>query len=136
MIRICIITIFIMIRITMKRIIQHNIKAAKLAWLETYTDRSRTLLQWEGDSLDRATALSIRHDFQIDQPAPVGELLLPRKVGRAAHIPDQHASNAQLNDGAFVRGFEVDVMQTAKGVQYGRDARGAVEELMERGAAD
>ena len=122
----------------MKRSIKHNIKAAKLAWLETYTDRSRTLLQWEGDSLDRATALSIRHDFQLHQPAPVGELLLPRKVGRAAHIPDQHASNAQLNDGAFVRGFEVDVMQTATGVQYGRDARGAVqaEELMARGAAD
>ena len=127
-----------MIRITMKRIIQHNIKAAKQAWLETYTDRSRTLLQCEGDSLDRATALSIRHDCQIDQPAPVGELLLPRKVGRAGHIPDHHVSNAHLNDGAFVRGFEVDVMQTATGVQYGRDARGAVqaEELMARGAAD
>ena len=122
----------------MKRIIKHNIKAAKLAWLWTETDRSRTQPQWLGDSLDRATALSIRHDFQIDQPAPAGELLLPRKVGRAAHIPDQHATLAQLNDGACVRGFEVDVMQTATGVQYGRDARGAVqaEELMARGAAD
>ena len=125
-----------MIRIIMKRIIKHNIKAEKLAWLWTETDRSRTQLQWLGDSLERATTLSIRHDFKLHQPAPVGELLLPRKVGRAAHIPDQHASNAQLNDGAFVRGFEVDVMQTATGVQYGRDARGAVEELMERGAAD
>ena len=125
-----------MIRIITKRIIKHNIKAEKLAWLWTETDRSRTQLQWLGDSLDRATSLSIRHDFQLHQPAPVGELLLPRKVGRAAHIPDQHASNAQLNDGVFVRGFEVDVMQTATGVQYGRDARGAVEELMERGAAD
>ena len=122
----------------MKRIIKHNIKAEKLAWLWTETDRSRTQLQWLGDSLERATTLSIRHDFQLHQPAPVGELLLPRKVGRAAHIPDQHATNAQLNDGAFVRGFEVDVMQTATGVQYGRDARGAVqaEELMARGAAD
>ena len=125
-----------MIRIIMKRIIKHNIKAEKLAWLWTETDRSRTQLQWLGDSLERATTLSIRHDFQLHQPAPVGELLLPRKVGRAAHIPDHHVSNAHLHDGAFVRGFEVDVMQTATGVQYGRDARGAVEELMERGAAD
>ena len=125
-----------MIRIIMKRIIKHNIKAEKLAWLWTETDRSRTQLQWLGDSLERATTLSIRHDFQLHQPAPVGELLLPRKVGRATHIPDHHVSNAHLNDGAFVRGFEVDVMQTATGVQYGRDARGAVEELMERGAAD
>ena len=122
----------------MKRIIKHNIKAEKLAWLWTETDRSRTQLQWLGDSLERATTLSIRHDFQLHQPAPVGELLLPRKVGRAGHIPDHHVSNAHLNDGAFVRGFEVDVMQTATGVQYGRDARGAVqaEELMARGAAD
>ena len=131
-----------MIRIIMKRIIKHNIKAAKLLWLETYTDRSKTLLQWLGDSesssLETATTLSIRHDFKLHRPAPVGELLLPRKVGRAGHIPDHHVSNAHLNDGAFVRGFEVDVMQTATGVQYGRDARGAVqaEELMARGAAD
>ena len=131
-----------MIRIIMKRIIKHNIKAAKLAWLWTETDRSRTQLQWLGDSesssLETATTLSIRHDFKLHRPAPVGELLLPRKVGRAGHFPDQHASNAQLKDGAFVRGFEVDVMQTATGVQYGRDARGAVqaEELMARGAAD
>ena len=131
-----------MIRIIMKRIIKHNIKAEKLAWLWTETDRSRTQLQWLGDSetasLETATTLSIRHDFKLHRPAPVGELLLPRKVGRAAHIPDHHVSNAHLNDGAFVRGFEVDVMQTATGVQYGCDARGAVqaEELMARGAAD
>ena len=131
-----------MIRIIMKIIIKHNIKEEKLAWLWTETDRSRTQLQWLGDSesasLETATTLSIRHDFQLHQPAPVGELLLPRKVGRATHIPDHHVSNAHLNDGAFVRGFEVDVMQTATGVQYGRDARGAVqaEELMARGAAD
>ena len=131
-----------MIRIIMKRIIKHNIKAEKLAWLWTETDRSRTQLQWLGDSesasLETATTLSIRHDFKLHQPAPVGELLLPRKVGRAGHIPDHHVSNAHLNDGACVRGFEVDVMQTATGVQYGRDARGAVqaEELVARGADD
>ena len=89
----------------MKRIIKHNIKAAKLAWLETYTDRSRTLLQWLGDSEssspETATTLSIRHDFKLHRPAPVGELLLPRKVGRAGHIPDHHVSNAHLNDGAL-----------------------------------
>ena len=108
-----------MIRILMELIIKHNIQAAKLAWQETYTDRSKTLLQWEGESLDRATALSIRHDFTINQPAPAGELLLPRKVCRAARIPEQHATMGQLDDGASVRGVVVEVVQTATGVQYG-----------------
>ena len=56
---------------------------------------------------------------------------------------------AQLLDGAFVRGIEIDIVQTATGVQYrGYDAAGAprgadvhgrgvqAEELMARGAAD
>ena len=102
----------------MKRIIKHNIKAEKLAWMWTETDRSKTQLQWLGDSLERATTLSIRHDFQLHQPAPVGEPLLPRKVGRAARVPEQTATMAQLDDGAFVRGIPVDIVQTATGVQY------------------
>ena len=127
-----------MIGIITKRIIKHNIKAAKLAWQQTKTGRSQTQLQWNGPSINEATALTIRHDFYFDSPASAGELALPRKVGRAACIPDQHATFAQLNDGAIVRGFQVEVMQTATGVQYGRDATGAVqaEELMPRGAAD
>ena len=103
-----------MIRIIMKRIIKHNIKAAKLAWQETSTPRSKTLLQWVGPSIDDASALSvkhefwtIRHDFQIDPPAAAGELALPRKVGRAARVPEQTATMAQLDDGAFVRGVLV-----------------------------
>ena len=133
----------------MKRIIKHNIKAAKLAWQETSTHRSKTLLQWDGPSIKEARALTIRHDFYFDSPASAGELALPRKVGRAASIPEQTATMAQLLDGAFVRGIEVDIVQTATGVQYrGYDAAGAprgadvhgrgvqAEELMARGAAD
>ena len=109
----------------MKRIIKHNIKAAKLAWQETSTHRSKTLLQWVGPSIDDASALSvkhefwtIRHDFQIDPPAAAGELALPRKVGHAARVPEQTATMAQLDDGAFVRGIPVDIIQTSTGVQY------------------
>ena len=114
-----------MIRIIMERIIKHNIKEEKLAWQQTYQDRSKTLLQWEGPSIDDASALSvkhefwtIRHDFQIDPPAAAGELPLPRRVGRAARIPEQTSTLAQLEDGAFTRGIMVDIVQTATGVQY------------------
>ena len=114
-----------MIRIIMERIIKHNIKEEKLAWQETYQDRSKTLLQWEGPSIADASALSvkhefwtIRHDFQIDPPAAAGELPLPRRVGRAARIPEQTSTLAQLEDGAFTRGIEVDIVQTATGVHY------------------
>ena len=111
----------------MKRIIKHNIKAAKLAWQETYTDRSKTLMQWVAprrtllqgrSSMDDANALSIRHDFYFDSPASAGELALPRKVGHAARVPEQTATMAQLDDGAFVRGILVDIVQTATGLQY------------------
>ena len=111
----------------MKRIIKHNIKAAKLAWQETSTHRSKTLLQWVAprrtllqgrSSMDDSNALSIRHDFEIHPPAAAGELALPRKVGRAARVPEQTATMAQLDAGAFVRGIQVDIVQTATGVQY------------------
>ena len=102
----------------MNIIIKHNIKAANLAWQETSTDRSKTVLQWVGQSLDDAIALSIRHDFWIHQAAAAGELPLPRKVGRAARIPEQYATMAQLDDGAIVRGVLVEVVHTATGVQY------------------
>ena len=130
-----------MIRIIMKRIIQHNIKAGNLAWMWTGTDRSKTQLQWLGPSIDTATALTvkhefwtIKHDYQIARPTAAGELPLPRCVGRAARIPDQHCTMAQLDSGAFPRGVEIDVIQTATGVQYqgpagsterGRDAASA-----------
>ena len=114
-----------MIRIIMERIIKHNIKEEKLAWQQTYQDRSKTLLRWEGPSINDASALSvkhefwtIRHDFQIDPPAAAGELALPRKVGVAARIPEQPSTMAQLDDGACVRGIVVDIVQTATGLQY------------------
>ena len=124
-----------MIRIIMERIIKHNIKAEKLAWQQTKTDRSKTLMQWDGPSINEATALTvkhefwtIKHDFQIDPPAAAGELPLPRCVGRAARIPEQHATMAQLDSGALTRGVLVDVVQTATGVQYqGSDPAGSTE---------
>ena len=109
----------------MERIIKHHIKEEKLAWQETYTDRSKTLLRWDGPSINEATALTIkhefwtiRHDFQIHPPAAAGELALPRKLGRAARVPEQTSTMAQLEDGAFARGIMVDIVQTATGVHY------------------
>ena len=107
-----------------------------MAWLQTETDRSKTQLQWLGPSIDGATALSvthefwrIRHDFQINPPAAAGELPpLPRCIGRAALIPEQHATMAQLDSGAIPRGVMVDVVQTATGVEYtGSDPAGSTE---------
>ena len=112
----------------MKRIIKHNIKAAKLAWLQIQTGRSQTQVQWNGPSINEATALTIRHDFQIDPPAAAVEQPLPRIIGRAARIPEQHATMAQLDSGALTRGVLVDVVQTATGVQYqGSDPVGGTE---------
>ena len=134
-----------MIRIIMKRIIQHNIKAGNLVWMLTETDRSKTQLQWLGpvdhEGIRTATGVTIkhewwtlRHDHKIAPPSGAGQLQLPRCIGRAARIPDQHCTMAQLDDGAFPRGVEIDVIQTATGVQYqgpagsterGRDAASA-----------
>ena len=123
-----------MIRIITKRIIKHNIKAAKLAWLQIQTGRSQTQVQWNGPSINEATALTIRHDFQIDPPAATVEQPLPRIIGRAARIPEQRCTMAQLDSGAIPRGVEIAVIQTATGVQYqgpagsterGRDAASA-----------
>ena len=72
----------------------------------------------EAAPIDDATVLSIRHDFEIHPPAAAGELALPRKVGHAARVPEQTATMAQLDDGAFVRGTLVDIVQTATGLQY------------------